>query len=186
MNSSSSPYRIIAVCTGNICRSPMAEMMSGAAFQAEGMGSDVTVDSAGTTGYEAGQPIDPRAARRLAETHLSSEHHVARAWQAGWFRERDLILALDVDHYAWLRDAAPDAHTMNKVRMLRSFNLAAAGSDLLDQGIEDPWYGGHADFSAVWEQIRGAVPGVVAHVRMVLGQAAPRQQLMQQQVRSIS
>lgn len=114
----------------------MAEMMLGAAFQAEGLGSDVTVDSAGTTGYEAGRPIDPRA--------------------------------------------------MNKVRMLRSFDRAAAGSDLLEQGIEDPWYGGHADFDAVWEQIRGAVPGVVAHVRTVVGQAAPRQQLMQQQVRSIS
>jgi protein-tyrosine phosphatase len=186
MNSSSSAYRIITVCTGNICRSPMAEMMLAAAFQAEGLGSDVTVDSAGTTGYEAGRPIDPRAARRLAATHLSSEHHVARAWQAAWFRERDLILALDVDHYAWLRDAAPDAASMNKVRMLRSFDRTVAGRDLLDQGIEDPWYGGHADFDSAWEQIRGAVPGIVAHVRTVLGQAAPHQQLMQQQVRSIS
>ncbi|QHK20771.1 low molecular weight phosphotyrosine protein phosphatase [Pseudarthrobacter psychrotolerans] len=186
MNSSSSPYRIIAVCTGNICRSPMAEMMLAAAFRAEGLGFDVTVDSAGTTGYEAGRPIDPRAGRRLAATRLSSEHHVARAWQAEWFRERDLILALDVDHYAWLRDAAPDADSMNKVRILRSFDRAVAGSDPLDQGIEDPWYGGHADFDAAWEQIRSAVPGIVDHVRTVLGHAAPRQQLMQQQVRSIS
>ncbi|ALV41755.1 hypothetical protein AU252_11820 [Pseudarthrobacter sulfonivorans] len=61
---------------------------------------------------------------------------------------------------------------MNKVRMLRSFDRSL--------------YGGHADFDAAWEQIRGAVPGIVAHVRTVLGQAAPRQQLMQQQVRSIS
>lgn len=70
--------------------------------------------------------------------------------------------------------------------MLRSFDRAVAGSDLLDQGIEDPWYGGHADFDAAWEQIRGAVPGIVAHVHTVLDQAAPRQQLMRQQVRSIS
>ncbi len=141
----------------------MAEMMLAAAFQAEGLGSGVTVDSAGTTGYEAGRSIDPRAARRLAATHLSSEHHVSRAWQAAWFRERDLILALDVDHYAWLR----------RRRAERGLH-------------EDPWYGGHADFDAVWEQIRGAVPGIVAHVRTVLHQAAPRQQLMHQQVRSIS
>ena len=100
MNSPSSPYRIIAVCTGNICRSPMAEIMLAAAFRAEGLDPEVSVDSAGTTGYEVGRPIDPRAARRLAITKLSSEHHVAREWQPGWFRERDLILALDVDHYA--------------------------------------------------------------------------------------
>lgn len=168
MNSPSSPYRIIAVCTGNICRSPMAEMMLGAAFRAEGLDDQVDVDSAGTTGYEAGRPIDPRAASRLAITKLSSQHHVAREWQAHWFRERDLILALDVDHYAWLREAAPDQESMDKVRMLRSFDPAASGLDLLDQGIEDPWYGGYMDFDAVWQQIHSAVPGIVEHVQAAL------------------
>ncbi len=186
MNSVTRPYRIITVCTGNICRSPMAEMMLVAAFRAKGLGDEVSVDSAGTTGYEAGRPIDPRAARRLAITKLSSQHHVAREWQAPWFRERDLILALDVDHYAWLRDAAPDAESMDKVRMLRSFDPLVSGSDLLDQGIEDPWYGGHSDFDAVWQQIHGAVPGIVDYVCAALRRAAPHQEQMQQQVRSNS
>ncbi|MEO8283279.1 MAG: low molecular weight protein-tyrosine-phosphatase [Pseudarthrobacter sp.] len=184
MNSSSSTYRIVAVCTGNICRSPMAEIMLAAAFRAEGLGAEVSVDSAGTTGYEVGWPIDPRAARRLAITKLTSQHHVAREWQVSWFRERDLILALDVDHYAWLRDAAPDCESMDKVRLLRSFDPAVAGIDLLDQGIEDPWYGGHADFDAVWHQIHGAVPGIVEYVRTALRRGT--QQQRQQQVRSIS
>jgi protein-tyrosine phosphatase len=185
MNAPSSPYRIITVCTGNICRSPMAEIMLAAAFRAEGLGAEVSVDSAGTTGYEAGRPIDPRAARRLAITKLSSQHHVAREWQACWFSERDLILALDVDHYAWLRDAAPDQESMDKVRMLRSFDPAVAGHDLLDQGIEDPWYGGHRDFDTVWHQIHGAVPGIIEHVRAALGRGT-RQPQLRQQVRSIS
>ncbi|GAC1383198.1 MAG: low molecular weight protein-tyrosine-phosphatase [Pseudarthrobacter sp.] len=184
MNSPSSPYRIIAVCTGNICRSPMAEIMLAAAFRAEGLDPEVSVDSAGTTGYEVGRPIDPRAARRLAITKLSSQHHVAREWQPGWFRERDLTLALDVDHYAWLRDAAPDQESMDKVRMLRSFDPAVSGHDLLDQGIEDPWYGGHRDFDAAWHQIHGAVPGIVEHARAVLKRGT--QQQRQQQVRSTS
>lgn len=164
----------------------MAELMLAAALRAEGLDHAVSVDSAGTTGYEAGRPIDPRAARRLAITKLDSEAHVAREWQASWFRERDLILALDIDHYAWLRDAAPDPESMNKVRMLRSFDPAVAGSDLLDQGIEDPWYGGHADFDAVWHQIHSAVPGIVEFTRAALHQASPpahrtspRQQLIQ-------
>ncbi|MGO4189134.1 low molecular weight protein-tyrosine-phosphatase [Pseudarthrobacter sp. TAF60_1] len=184
MNSSSSPYRIIAVCTGNICRSPMAEIMLAAAFGAEGLGAEVSVDSAGTTGYEVGRPIDPRAARRLAITKLSSQHHVAREWQARWFSERDLILALDVDHYAWLREAAPDQGSMDKVRMLRSFDPAVSGHDLLDQGIEDPWYGDHGDFDAAWHQIHGALPGIVEHVRAALRRGT--QQQRQQQVRSTS
>src|SRR3712207_5210133 len=107
MNSASSPYRVIAVCTGNICRSPMAELMLAAALQREGLDSLVTIDSAGTTGYEAGRPIDPRAARRLSATQIVSDRHAAREWQPVWFRERDLILALDIDHYAWLTESAP-------------------------------------------------------------------------------
>lgn len=185
MNSSSSPYRIIAVCTGNICRSPMAELMLGAALEAAGLEGAVIVDSAGTTGYEAGRPIDPRAARRLAVTKVSSDRHVARQWQADWFLERDLILALDIDHYAWLREYAPDQESMDKVRMLRSFDPRVACKDLLDQGIEDPWYGCQADFDAVWHQIHTALPGIIEHVRSVIeGRDQHRQQ--EQQVRSIS
>ncbi|MBT2532630.1 low molecular weight phosphotyrosine protein phosphatase [Arthrobacter sp. ISL-48] len=179
MNSSSSPYRIIAVCTGNICRSPMAALMLAAALEAEGLDGEVTVDSAGTTGYEAGRPIDPRAARRLGTTKIGSDRHVAREWHASWFRERNLILALDVDHYAWLREAAPDQQSMDKVRMLRSFDPEVAGFDPLDQGIEDPWYGGQADFDAVWQQIHGALPGIIKHVRSALPQAVPRQRQTQ-------
>ncbi|WP_163167605.1 low molecular weight protein-tyrosine-phosphatase [Arthrobacter sp. Alg241-R88] len=175
MNSTSSPYRVIAVCTGNICRSPMAELMLAAALEREGLDSVVTVDSAGTTGYEAGRPIDPRAARRLDATQLFSDKHIARQWQPAWFRERDLILALDIDHYAWLSESAPDDESRNKIRMLRSFDPRLAEKDLLDQGIEDPWYGGHADFDAVWHQIHAALPGLVDYLKGAVLQGAQLQ-----------
>ena len=175
MNSASSPYRVIAVCTGNICRSPMAELMLKAALEREGLDGLVAVDSAGTTGYEAGRPIDPRAARRLAATQLGSEQHIAREWDRDWFHSRDLILALDIDHYAWLSEAAPDQESLDKIRMFRSFDPAMAGLDLLDQGIEDPWYGGHADFDAVWHQIHAAVPGIVDHIQAAVLRGAELQ-----------
>jgi len=66
--------------------------------------------------------------------------------------------------------------------MLRSFDPAVAGRDLLDQGIEDPWYGGHADFEVTWDLIKAAVPGIVEHVR----QEVRQQNQPGQQVRSIS
>lgn len=143
----------------------MVELMLAEALKREGLDAVAAVDSAGTTGYESGRPIDPRAARRLAATQVASDNHVARAWEPQWFRERDLILALDIDHYAWLSEAAPDRESLEKVRMLRSFDPAMEGRDLLDQGIEDPWYGGHADFDAVWHQIHAALPGLVGHIR---------------------
>ena len=73
MTSMSSQYRIIAVCTGNICRSPMAELMLAEAFRAERL-TGAVVDSAGTTAYESGRPIDPRAARKLTAHNLSLIH----------------------------------------------------------------------------------------------------------------
>jgi protein-tyrosine phosphatase len=160
----SSQYRIIAVCTGNICRSPMAELMLAKAFRAEHL-AGVVVDSAGTTAYEAGRPIDPRAGRRLTLQQISSIRHVARAWRPDFFASRDLILALDVDHYGWLRQGAPDAESLAKVRMLRSFDPAVADKDPLEQGIEDPWYGGHTEFDATWNLIQASIPGIVEHVR---------------------
>ncbi|WP_159829516.1 low molecular weight protein-tyrosine-phosphatase [Arthrobacter sp. 9AX] len=165
MNSASSPYRVIAVCTGNICRSPMAELMLAEALKREGLDGLVAVDSAGTTGYEAGRPIDPRAARRLGATQLAADKHIAREWEYAWFHERDLILALDIDHYAWLSQGAPDQESRNKIRMLRSFDPRLADKDLLDQGIEDPWYGGQSDFDAVWHQVHGALPGLLDYLK---------------------
>ncbi|AOT02699.1 low molecular weight protein-tyrosine-phosphatase [Arthrobacter sp. U41] len=169
MTSLSSQYRIIAVCTGNICRSPMAELMLAEALAADGLAGAV-VDSAGITAYEVGHPIDPRAARKLTAHSISSDRHVAREWRAEWFQSRELILALDVDHFGWLQQAAPDRASLAKIRMLRSFDPAVAGKDPLDQGIEDPWYGGHADFDLTWTLIRAALPGIVAHVRVELDQ----------------
>lgn len=187
MSSTTSPYRIIAVCTGNICRSPMAELILAEAFAAAGLADAVVVDSAGTTAYEAGRPIDTRAARKLTAHNLTSDRHVAREWRPEWYTERNLILALDVDHYGWLRASAPDSETRARVRMLRSFDPALASQDPLDQGIEDPWYGDHSDFESVWDQIQAAVPGIVEFVRSAIADEEARLKLQNsQQVRSIS
>jgi len=167
MTSTSSQYRIITVCTGNICRSPMAELMLAEAATVAQL-TGLEIDSAGITSYEAGRPIDPRAARKLAAHSISSERHIAREWRSEWFHSRELILALDVDHYGWLRQAAPDHASLAKIRMLRSFDPAVAGKDPLDQGIEDPWFGGHTDFDNTWELIHAAIPGILEHVRAQL------------------
>lgn len=148
----------------------MAELMLSAAFAEAGLADVVVVDSAGTTAYEAGRPIDPRAARKLTTHNVMSDRHIAREWQSEWFTERHLILALDVDHYGWLRASAPDDESLSRIRMLRSFDPHLADGDPLEQGIEDPWYGGHADFDAVWDQVEAAVPGIVRYVQEAIAQ----------------
>jgi protein-tyrosine phosphatase len=165
------PYRIITVCTGNICRSPMAERMLQRA--ADRAGLDVVVDSAGISGWEVGNPIDPRAVARLDAVGISSAGHSARQFQPAWFAERDLILALDAGHFDALCTAAPDEAARVKVRMLRSFDPAVAGRAAAEQGIDDPWFGGTRDFEDSWRFIDAAIPGVLEHVRSARRPARP-------------
>ncbi|WP_104086215.1 low molecular weight protein-tyrosine-phosphatase [Arthrobacter sp. GMC3] len=155
------PYRIIAVCTGNIARSPMAEFMLASAAEAAGL--DVVIDSAGTTAWEVGNPMDPRTLDVLNSHGIHTTAHVARKFQTAWFAERDLILALDTDHFDALKAMAPSPEAAAKVHMLRSFDPAMAGQNPQTQGIYDPWYGDEHDFQASWDMISAAVPGVLAY-----------------------
>jgi protein-tyrosine phosphatase len=164
----SSPFRIITVCTGNICRSPMAELLLTHAFKDAGLADDVVVDSAGTTSWEVGRPIDERAAHKLGLHGITSTNHRARQFEPGWYRDRDLILALDLDHYEQLRRDAPDPAARSKVHLLREFDPASAGRPVEELGIYDPWFGDAADFNASWELMHPAVDGIVAFVRRQL------------------
>ncbi|AJT42017.1 low molecular weight protein-tyrosine-phosphatase [Psychromicrobium lacuslunae] len=154
----SSRYRIVTVCTGNICRSPMAEVILRQAFQ----DSEVELDSAGTTDWERGSPIDPRAISVLEKHNVEiGSGHQARKFQPEDFVTSDLILALDTDHFDWLQRHAPSA-TNSEIRLLREFDPAADKADL---GIADPWYGDLSDFEETYRLITAALPGVVEYVQ---------------------
>lgn len=161
-------FRIITVCTGNICRSPMAERMLASALIDAGLEGAATVDSAGTHDYEVGRPIDPRASHKLDLHGIDSTTHRAREFDPRWFEERDLILALNVDHYQDLLALAPDEPARTKIHMLRDFDPAVSGQDAAMQGIEDPWFGGATDFETSWDQIAAALPGIIDYVRQAV------------------
>lgn len=158
-------YRIATVCTGNICRSPMAELALRRAFEQAQLGDQVAVDSAGISDEELGNPIDPRARRLLEREGLDPDGHSAQTFDPQWFSNHDLVLAMDVPHHRALTSMAPDAQAQAKVRMFRSFDPAVTELKTGDQGILDPWYGEAAGFEDTWEMITGAVPGILEHVR---------------------
>ncbi|MBD8044606.1 low molecular weight phosphotyrosine protein phosphatase [Arthrobacter sp. Sa2BUA2] len=165
-------YRIITVCTGNICRSPMAQFCLARAFSDAQLANQVSVDSAGVTGWEAGRPMDPRTAAELLKHDFPEpplESFRARAFEPEWYRSRDLILALDYGHLTHLLAEAPESG-QDRIRMLRSFDPAAAALSLEQQGIEDPWYGDMSDFDSSYALIQAAVPGVVDFVRSALAE----------------
>ena len=165
-------FRVMTVCTGNICRSPMAEVVLRDRFEAAGLGARVVVDSSGISSEERGNPIDRRARAVLAEHGYPVPARAARQVRATDLLAADLVLAMTAVHARALRRlAGPDA---DRVVMFRSFDPAAprvapgAGEHVLD--LDDPWYGGPADFEDCLAQIEAAADGIVACVRDALAQ----------------
>ncbi len=163
-------YRITVVCTGNICRSPMAAFILRARFADAGLADRVSVDSAGTTAWEEGNPADPRTIAAL-ERHghtVNPEGHRARVFDKRSFEELDLVLATDHGHYTVLRRLAGSPERQEKIRMLRSFDPTGPKGDALS--IDDPWYGDDTSFDRTYDEVTAAADGVVDFVRAQLGE----------------
>ncbi len=169
------PYRVSTVCSGNICRSPIAEAVLRRSLEDAGLGTDVVVDSGGTGGWHVGSDADPRALRVLRQAGYRLDHAAAQV-QAGWFGDRDLLLALDSGHFREMRSMARGEAQRAKVRMLMEFSPAGRGIAPPDRRLDvpDPYYGDAAGFDEVLDLVESAAAGVVDHVRAVLeGDARP-------------
>ena len=162
-------YRVMTVCTGNICRSPMAEIVLRDRFDAAGLGDRVVVDSTGVSDEERGNPIDRRArAVLVAHGYVVDGSHRARQVRPPDLAGRDLVLAMTSQHARALRRLDASA----PVRMYRSFDPAAphvaAGEPEHVLDIADPWYGGQQDFEDCLAEVEAAADGIVAFVRSAL------------------
>ena len=162
------PYSVNIVCTGNICRSPIAEVVLRQALAEAGLGDQVTVNSAGTGHWHIGHDMDHRARLVLTEAGHEVPRHSAELFEPSMFAAADLILALDTSHLHELSQMAPDQQGADKVQLLRSFDPDAGEEDNLD--VPDPYYGDRRDFELTYAAVTAAVPGIVAHIREQLQQ----------------
>ncbi|MFC5801230.1 low molecular weight protein-tyrosine-phosphatase [Streptomyces formicae] len=160
-------FAICFVCTGNICRSPMAESVFRARVADAGLDGLVVVDSAGTGGWHEGDGADHRTVSVLRANGYESAH-VARQFRADWFGRLDLVIALDEGHLRELRRLAPTGADAAKVRLLRSYDPAVRG----DLDVPDPYYGGMDGFEECLEMVEAASEGLLAAVREVVEERA--------------
>ncbi|WP_145942018.1 arsenate reductase/protein-tyrosine-phosphatase family protein [Corynebacterium glyciniphilum] len=146
---------ICVVCTGNICRSPMAEIMLRQALREAGLAEDIRLNSCGTDGWHVGEAADPRAVARLRQDGFNGSGH--RAAQFGpEHRDADLFLVMTGAHRKTLvKQGVPE----DRIALFRSFGPAG------EKEVEDPYYGDKDGFAEVSRQLAEAIPGVVEWAR---------------------
>ncbi len=137
--------RVLALCLGNICRSPVAEALLRRELAAQGV--EAVVDSAGTGDWHVGRPADPRSIE-VARRHGVRLSGRARQLLRRDFADYDLILAMDSQNAAEARALAGSPGAAARVRLMRDFDPLAPGAD-----VPDPYLGGKESFESMYEML---------------------------------
>jgi protein-tyrosine phosphatase len=145
-------FRICFVCTGNICRSPMAEAIFRSMITAGGYAERVSVGSAATGDWHVGEPADPRTLAALAARGYDASRHRARQFDPEWFADLDLVVAFDRGQERTLREWAVSDQDRSKVHLLMTFEPDESGT----MDVPDPYYSDAALFDSVLATIERA------------------------------
>ena len=148
--------RILMVCMGNICRSPTAEAVLRQRIDQLGLRDVIEVDSAGTQAYHVGHTPDPRSVAHGARRGYDLEPLRARQVSDLDFERFDLILAMDEDNLADLKERCPE--TLQS-RLCKLMDFAPDGTT--HRVVPDPYYGGEAGFERVLDLIEKACDGLL-------------------------
>ena len=147
--------KILFICHGNICRSPMAEFVMKDLVKKAGVEREFSIASAATSTEEIGCPVYPPARRKLAEHGIGCAGHAARQ-----------LTAADYDHWDYL--VGMDVANLRNMRRICGGDPEGKISLLLDWAdrsgdVADPWYTG--DFDATWRDVLAGCSGLLAHIR---------------------
>lgn len=139
-------YRITLVCLGNICRSPMAEVVLADRVAAAGLDDRIELSSSGTGEWHVGRAMDPRAAQTLTTAGYDASRHRARQLDSSSLDANDLVLVMDRQNLADVRAITEETGMApgDRLRMYRDLDPRQPGED-----VPDPYYGGDEGFEEV-------------------------------------
>jgi len=159
------PVRLLVVCLGNICRSPMAEGVIRARIDASSLAGWVLLDSVGTGAWHVGQPPDPRAIATAARHGVDIAGLRGRQLSRDDFAQHDWLLCAD-------RSILRDVLSRGPVEAHSRCALLLDWAGVADADVADPYTGDTADFEAVWSLLDRAAHGVVARLEATLNARA--------------
>ena len=143
--------KILFVCHGNICRSPMAEFVMKDLVKKAGLESQFHIESAATSPEEIGNPVYPPAQRKLAERGISCDGHAAQQLTSADYEKYDLLIGMD-------RANLRDMHRICGGDFSGKLHLLMDYTDH-PHDVADPWYTG--DFEATWRDVLAGCQGLL-------------------------
>ena len=152
--------RVLFICMGNICRSPVAEGVFRRMLEGVGLSEKIDVDSAGTHAYRIGAPPDTRSQATALRRGVDLRHLRARRVTVADFAEFDYLLAMDRDNFEDLLELCQDPALRHRVRLFLDF-----APHLPEQEVPDPYYGGPGGFDRVMDLIEEAAQGLLLYIR---------------------
>lgn len=152
------PIRVLFVCLGNICRSPLGEALFNHHAETGGLAERFRVDSAGTAAYHVGEPPDRRSAETARRRGVRLSGRARRLEPEDYF-DFDHIVAMDRENLADILAARPEDATAT-IHLLRSFDPRADG----DHDVPDPYYGGPDGFDQVHDIVDRSTRALLAHL----------------------
>jgi protein-tyrosine phosphatase len=152
------PIRILFVCLGNICRSPLAEAVFRHKVRDRGVEDRFEIDSAGTSGYHNGAPPDPRSTEtaRRRGVELAGQ---SRQLSAPDLRRFDYVVAMDEENLREIRALEAASGGSARIHRLREWDPEAPGGD-----VPDPYYGGPSGFDDVHDIVDRSCDALLDHL----------------------
>lgn len=157
-----SMVKVLFVCMGNICRSPMAEAVFRHMVNEAGLGKEIEADSAGTSRWEVGSPAHPGTIKVLLKHHISHQGH-ARQIQRSDLDEHDYVLAMDRENLSFILRYATGARA--EIRLFLSY-AKEAGLIPIDE-VPDPYY--DDNFERTYDLVTAGCKALLDHIRQAEG-----------------